>query len=440
MRILVATYSTHRIGGVETYLGDIIPALRAAGHEVAIACEQRATPTGDSLLGQEELEIFCASDGRDTALDALRHWRPDLVYAHGMQDARLEARIAQVAPTVFFVHNYHGTCISGAKRFAFPVLRPCDRTFGASCLACYYPRRCGGLSPLTMWRQFVAQRRRLRTVRSCAAVVTHSFHMYSEYARHGVPLQRLHRFVYFSPQQGRIALPVVEPDAAVHRKLSPWQRPASGPLRLAFAGRLDLNKGVHLLIDAAPDVARRLRRSLVVTIAGDGPARAQLERSARRVQAACSMVRFDFTGWLSHEEVAAHLGEADVVVFPSAWPEPFGLVGPEAGHLGVPVAAFAVGGVRGWLVDGVNGYLAPGNPPTAEGLAAAIAACLRDERTYQRLRLGAVEMAQRFGRGNHLQELLVVFERVLAERKVAASISNAANESLSGGAIAIDRP
>ena len=48
---------------------------------------------------------------------------------------------------------------------------------------------------------------------------------------------------------------------------------------------------------------------------------------------------------------------------PSIWPEPFGQVGPEAGLYGVPAAAFAVGGTPSWLTDGVNGRLAPGDPP-----------------------------------------------------------------------------
>jgi glycosyltransferase involved in cell wall biosynthesis len=168
--------------------------------------------------------------------------------------------------------------------------------------------------------------------------------------------------------------------------------------------------------------------------------RNRLERAARRSESSHPPVKFDFTGWLWRDAVAAHLGAADVVVFPSAWPEPFGLVGPEAGHLGIPVAAFAVGGVRGWLVDGVNGYLAPGSPPTADGLAAAIAACLRDEETYARLRRGAFEMAGRFSRGNHLEELLAVFQRVLGhhpERR--ASLAPGSSAISTARAVAIDR-
>jgi glycosyltransferase involved in cell wall biosynthesis len=81
-------------------------------------------------------------------------------------------------------------------------------------------------------------------------------------------------------------------------------------------------------------------------------------------------------------------------VVPSVWPEPFGLVGPEAAAYGVPAAAYAVGGIPDWLQDGVNGHLAPGNPPMAAGLADAIVNCLGDPAHYEQLRRGALAAAQ----------------------------------------------
>jgi hypothetical protein len=41
-------------------------------------------------------------------------------------------------------------------------------------------------------------------------------------------------------------------------------------------------------------------------------------------------------------------------------------------------AGFAASGISEWLIDGVNGYLAPGSPPTPAGLAEAIVKCLQD--------------------------------------------------------------
>jgi len=418
MKLLLATQHLQRIGGVETYLSDIIPALRQAGHDVAVLA---ATGVGGGAAGGKDtifrsapdFPVFVASDmGGAAALAAVRAWRPDVVYAHGITDPKLEAAAMAVAPSVFFVHVYHGTCISGAKRFARPVLRPCHRTFGPACLLHYFPHRCGGLNPFTMVDLYFKQRARLRTLRACDAVVTHSFHMFKECAKHGIDERRLHRFVYFAPEQqqdsARAAGALNVIDAASVHGWAPEQ-----PLKLLFAGRLDINKGVNLLVEAAVLLAGQLRRKIAVTIIGDGPDRHAIETQIGRiVGGTAGPITFEMPGWLPREKVRERMMTTDVVVFPSVWPEPFGLVGPEAGHLGVPVAAFDVGGVKSWMVDGVNGVLAPGDPPTAGGLAVAIAACVRDEPKYRRLCKGAVEMAERFSRGNHLEELMKVFHHV----------------------------
>ena len=438
MKIAITTHAMQRIGGVETYLSDIIPALRQAGHELIIACERGAiSPGGDAIDTRGfGVDVLAADAVGVDPVDGVHRWRPDVVYAHGMLDPRLEWAIARLAPSVFFIHNYHGTCISGMKRFAFPVMRPCTRTFGFKCFAHYLPRRCGGLSPITMWRQFWLQRARLAMVRRCDAVVTHSFHMYSEFARHGVDIDRLHRFVYYSAEQigGAIERAPTFPLPIAGDPSSSTSAMSNGsdedmPLQLTFAGRLDRNKGVQMLIAAAPLAARQLRRRLHVNILGEGPARAQFERLAKRAAGDCPQVTFTFTGWLNREAVADHLRRTDLVVFPSVWPEPFGLVGPEAGNLGIPVAAFAVGGVTGWLVDDVNGQLAPADPPTAAGLASAIARCLRDPQTYMRLKRGAFEMATRFNRASHLSELSAVFDSVLHERGNRAGATASAEPS-----------
>jgi glycosyltransferase involved in cell wall biosynthesis len=132
------------------------------------------------------------------------------------------------------------------------------------------------------------------------------------------------------------------------------------------------------------------------------------------VQELDQKVKIDFTGWLMGTQLESQMSDCDLLVLPSLWPEPFGLVGPEAGLRGIPVAAFAVGGIPNWLVDGVNGHLAAGDPPTAQGLAHAVINCLRDAKTHARLGQGARDMAQRFNMENHLSALLEVFEKTLA--------------------------
>ena len=104
----------------------------------------------------------------------------------GCIDPEIEARTLQIAPAVFHAHAYYGTCISGAKTFKSPTTMPCSRRFGWPCLVNYYPRRCGGWSPITMVREFRRQAERLQLLSQYKALVTYSAHMQREFARHGI--------------------------------------------------------------------------------------------------------------------------------------------------------------------------------------------------------------------------------------------------------------
>jgi glycosyltransferase involved in cell wall biosynthesis len=115
---------------------------------------------------------------------------------------------------------------------------------------------------------------------------------------------------------------------------------------------------------------------------------------------------------LGSERIAELQLASDLLVMPSLWPEPFGRVGLESGSKGLPVAAFAVGGVPDWLHNGVNGYMAMGDPATPDGLAQAIVKCLRTPADHARLRRGAIAVAARFNLHNHMAQLYDLFDQV----------------------------
>jgi glycosyltransferase involved in cell wall biosynthesis len=179
---------------------------------------------------------------------------------------------------------------------------------------------------------------------------------------------------------------------------------------LIFVGRMYTIKGGREFLHALPKVIRALQRPLHVTFAGDGAQRAEWEERASALRSREPMVDVEFTGWLQREELARLYSQADLVVMPSLWPEPFGLVGWEAGLHGVPVAAFAVGGIPDWLQPGVNGHLASGSPPTVNGLADAIIGCLQNEDVHARLRAGARRLRSSSTFEHHLTSLLDIFE------------------------------
>jgi glycosyltransferase involved in cell wall biosynthesis len=120
-----------------------------------------------------------------------------------------------------------------------------------------------------------------------------------------------------------------------------------------------------------------------------------------------------FTGWLDPKEIKSLYQQAAVVVVPSLWPEPFGMVGIEALNHGKPVVAFNVGGVSEWLKHGENGFLVP--PKDISRLAAAIETILTNpglaHRMGQRARALAVEQ---FDIDRHVGQLLEVYQEALS--------------------------
>jgi glycosyltransferase involved in cell wall biosynthesis len=291
-----------------------------------------------------------------------------------------------------------------------PLVQPCDRIFGAACLALFYPRRCGGLNPITMAREYRQQSSRFDLLGRYAAVMTHSGHMRREFIRHGAAGGRVHHAPVMRSETETLATP--------SRPLR--SREANEPWRLVFVGRMDRLKGGDYLLDALPRTRETLGLPLRVTFAGDGPDRTRWERRAAEITASMPGVSVEFTGWLQPPDVRALFDAADLLIVPSLWPEPYGLVGPEAARRGVPSVAFATGGIPEWLTDGVNGCLAPGDRPSADGLADALIRCLRSLGSSDALRHGALASVKDEEDNRHVDALLQILNDAASGRVQAA--------------------
>jgi glycosyltransferase involved in cell wall biosynthesis len=253
-----------------------------------------------------------------------------------------------------------------------------------------------------MWRLYHQQRADQQRLRRFQSLVTHSEYVREEYLRHGFASDHVTRIPFWVPGQ-----PAPRSDSV---DLSP-----TGSVRLLFLGRCEEVKGGGVLLDALPILARRLGRRVELTLAGEGPRRDHWLEMARRIMSSHPQVGIELPGWLGRVQRDAALGASHVIVVPSLWPEPFGMIGIEAGFHSVPAVAFDVGGVREWLTEGVNGHFAPGSQPTAEGLAEALVRVFADSGHYQSLRAGALEATRRFTETAHLDALTACMDRCHAE-------------------------
>jgi glycosyltransferase involved in cell wall biosynthesis len=388
MRILVANDGLSDVGGVQSYLDCVLPGLAARGHAIAIVhCSDSGRPEVREVTRQ--FESFTFANRRHDAVPGIRAWGPDVCFSHNVNDLSLEQALLDSFPVVKFMHGYFGTCVGGQKMHAFPAPVPCERRFGPACLALYLPRHCCRWDPTTLvtyWRWTSAQHQLLASYR---AIVVASRHMRVEFERNGVEPDRIVVNPLFSTiRPARVA------------------SPAPAQPTVMFLGRMTSLKGGDLLIAAVDVAQRRLGRPIQLVMAGDGPRRHEWEALAAR-----SSVATTFTGWLSGEARTEWLARASVAALPSTWPEPFGLVGLEAGSAGVPTVAFDVGGVSEWLRHDVNGVAVPGRP-SAAAFGEALASILGDERRLAALRAGARRLVDEMPLSGHLDRLEAVFAGV----------------------------
>ncbi|CAB4865889.1 unannotated protein [freshwater metagenome] len=154
------------------------------------------------------------------------------------------------------------------------------------------------------------------------------------------------------------------------------QRESEAPLRLIAAGRLVEVKGMQFLLPALRQVVDA-GIAVSLTIVGDGPKRAELERQCDDLDLREVVV---FHGVAAHAQVAELMREADVFVLPST-NENLPNVVIEALASGLPVIGTRIAGVPEML-DATNGMLV--EPRDEVGLAAAITSVARDYATYDR--------------------------------------------------------
>jgi glycosyltransferase involved in cell wall biosynthesis len=169
-------------------------------------------------------------------------------------------------------------------------------------------------------------------------------------------------------------------------------------------GRLSLQKGHRILVDAAARVLGRRKDDVRLLIAGDGDRMESLQAQARALGIADRVV---FAGHRS--DVRELLGAIDVFAISSLYEgTPLALF--EAMAAGKAIVSTAVDGCREVLEDGVTGLLVPAGDP--EPLAGAIERVLEDAGLRRALAERAREASRRYDVRSCVEAMQQVYEEV----------------------------
>lgn len=241
----------------------------------------------------------------------------DVVHYHG----HLPMTGKYVDPALNFVQTRHDQGSECVIHLRFREGAVCSAASPKACAACIHPAP----GPLrTALSAHAVQRYRIETA---GAFASHKTIFVSDFLRrqfqHYVPgadLARckvIHNFIQYPFLAARAAPP---------------DQVQAGEVLLV--GRIDTGKGFREFLDEA---AARLPPPARLTIIGDGPERAALERRY-------ASERIRFLGWKPYPEVIGMSARSHVCVVPSVWEEPCGTTILEALALGKQCVALARGG------------------------------------------------------------------------------------------------
>jgi glycosyltransferase involved in cell wall biosynthesis len=195
--------------------------------------------------------------------------------------------------------------------------------------------------------------------------------------------------------------------------------PAGRPVAV-HVGRIAREKNLGFLLEAVAR-ARREIPDLLLVVAGEGPAKAELRRRAAALGLA------DHVLWLGYLDRRTELADVycggDLFAFTSLT-ETQGLVLLEAMSLGVPVVALAERGTRDLLGAG-RGAVAP--PADPESFAVAMVGLLRDPERRAQLAAEARALAGEWSAARFAGQLAALYrELALSAPSTSPSPSPAA--------------
>ena len=203
--------------------------------------------------------------------------------------------------------------------------------------------------------------------------------------------------------------PVVLPNCLDLNELPP---PRQRERLILFAGRMVAEKGPDAFVLACAAALPHLPGWRATAIGADRFRRDSPETAfLQQVRAAAERAPVSMAGYRDHPEVLDMMAKAAIVVVPSRWPEPFGLVALEAMASGAALVCSPRGGLREVAGDAAI-YADPDKP---QDIAAALRSLGRDEARRNQAAAAGLARARQF-------DLPIIADQLTALRRGVLAI------------------
>ncbi len=324
MRILHFSNYADRVGGAEVYAHALVGALQARGHEVALfggSPGEEVDRPGLRVIRRPAYDAARLVQDRPS-LEALQEYlgrfRPDVVHAHNLFSVALEVVDylgRSGVPLLHTVHDFqllcpNSWCVRGDGT-------PCPGGAGAQC----FEHGCQANYPYDSWGVLLAAQRQRLAARGTDVAVAPSSYLVERLRAHGWrDVRHLPYFIDFTP---------APPDSP------------RAESELLYVGRLQREKGVHVLLEAMPAI-RRAVPGVRLTLVGSGT---ELPRLRHQMEEAGLASHVRFLEGVPRERLSEFYARASACILPSVWSENSPLVAYECQLSGTPMLGSRIGGI-----------------------------------------------------------------------------------------------
>lgn len=399
MKILLINERLDFAGGAERYTVDIAAGLAGLGHEIEIIYG-----FGDKFVIPEAALSTSLSRVKTVFIDSLeiaaviveaQAFNPDVINVQSINEPKLLMELFRLWPTIRFIHDHRSYCPGNSKLW-FSSNRVCPIPMSLKCAAYAYKEKCMTRKITKLVGRINRSREMLSALGQLPLVMCNSSYVRDRLVQNGLDKEKV---VVNGLFPGGLSSGV-----SVTFRPEPQLQP-----EILFVGRIFIEKGVEYLLRAAALISDI---PFKINIVGEGW---DLKRCRELALELKIGGRVEFTGFLPREEIDKFYQRCRLLVVPSIWPEPFGMVGLEAYRFGKPVVAFAGGGVTDWLSDKQTGYMVErGN---TQMLADRISVLLRDSSLAEKMgEAGRSLVLEKFSTERHLRQLTDTYRSLTVNR------------------------
>jgi len=388
-------------GGVEIFLDNLIQFLLSKGFDVKVlTCRMKGTKTYEKI---DKLEIFRVNlsplrfhhfqqlPGLTFPFNVLSNFElkiydiikgADIVYINNLYHLSFAPMQAakKLGKKIFLdVHDYWPICFK--KDLMHPDNKLCFSNDPFTCYSCMsLTNPIFIFSGFLLFLEFYYRNKIIKT----EDVIVHSKFVHDKI------------FEYSGMQSKIIPYPYVGNKLKKQKKLM-------GKLKILFLGRLQPQKGAHLL----PEICMKLKKEEIdyeINILGDGPLFPYLKRYAEKEN-----LNMNFFGFVkSRPKIYSELRKSNLLLLPSIWPEPFGMVILEAMAFGIPVIGSNRGGLKNTIENNKVGFAID---PEVEKIVEKIKLLKENPSLYKKFSLNGIKNIKKYAPKKIFKKYLKMFEK-----------------------------